>query len=82
MSSKTILTASAAAFGIFGAGWLLVPQKLYEYWAIVGDTSRYGPPLRGVHAVLMVVRGSRNAQHPARRAILVGSFVGWCSPTA
>src|SRR5262249_6558117 len=35
MNSKVALTASAVAFGIFGAGWLIVPGMFYKYWAIV-----------------------------------------------
>ena len=37
MSSKLVLTASAAVFGIFGAGWLIVPEMFYKFWAIVPD---------------------------------------------
>ena len=36
-----MLTASAAAFGIFGAGWLIVPAMFYKYWAIVPDPNLY-----------------------------------------
>ena len=80
MSSKAVLTASAAAFGIFGAGWLLVPRKLYEYWAIEGDTNqymgrRYGAFMLGLMVISWLARNVPNTQ--ARRAILVGSLVGW-----
>ena len=41
MSRKHVLTASAAVFGIFGAGWLLVPEMFYRFWAIVPDPNQY-----------------------------------------
>ena len=55
MNSKPVLTASAAAFGIFGAGWLIVPEMFYKYWAIVPDTNqymgrRYGAFMLGLNA--------------------------------
>lgn len=41
MNSKQVLTASAATFGIFGAGWLIVSEMFYKFWAIVPDTNQY-----------------------------------------
>ena len=80
MSSKLVLTASAAAFGIFGAGWLLVPRMLYGYWAIAGDTNqymgrRYGAFMLGLMVISWLARKASNTQ--ARHAILVGSLVCW-----
>ena len=80
MSSKLVLTASAAAFGIFGAGWLIVPEMLYKYWAIVPDTNqymgrRYGAFMLTLMVISWLVRNAPNTQ--ARRAILVGSLVCW-----
>ena len=80
MSSKLVLTASAAAFGIFGAGWLLVPGILYRYWAIVPDTSqymgrRYGAFMLALMVISWLARNVPNTR--ARRAILAGSLFGW-----
>jgi hypothetical protein len=80
MNSKVALTASAAAFGIFGAGWLLVPRMFYTYWAIVPDPDlymgrRYGAFMLALMAISWLARGAPNT--PSRRAILTGSLVGW-----
>ena len=80
MSSKHVLTASAAAFGIFGTGWLLFPGMFYKYWAIVPDTNqymgrRYGAFMLGLMVISWLARNTSNTQ--ARRAILAGSLVCW-----
>ena len=80
MSSSHVLTASAAAFGIFGAGWLLVPRMFYNYWAIVGDNNlyvgrRYGAFMLGLMVISWLARNAPNTQ--ARHAILVGSLLSW-----
>ena len=80
MRSKLVLTASTAAFGIFGAGWLIVPGMFYKYWAIVPDPNRYMGRRYGAFMLgLMVISLlARNASHTdARRAIMIGSLVGW-----
>jgi len=80
MKSKLVLTLSAAVFGIFGAGWFLIPDVLYQYWAIVPDSHnymgrRYGAFMLGLMVISWMVRDLPNS--PARRAILVGSLVCW-----
>src|SRR5215470_2694853 len=80
MSSKAILTASAAAFGVFGAGWFFFPGMFYQYWAIVPDTDlymgrRYGAFMLGLMVISWLARNAANTQ--ARQAILVGSLVCW-----
>ena len=80
MSSKLVLTASAAAFGIFGAGWLIVPGMFYTFWAMVPDTNeymgrRYGAFMLGLMVISWLARSAPNT--PARRAIVVGSLVCW-----
>jgi hypothetical protein len=80
MRSKLILSLSAAAFGIFGAGWLVLPNVFYKYWAIVPDSNmymgrRYGAFMLGLMVISWMARDVPNTQ--ARRAILVGSLVGW-----
>jgi len=80
MRSKHVMTASAAAFGVFGSGWLLMPQMLYRYWAIAPDTGRYmgrryGAFMLGLAVISWLARSAPNTQ--ARRAILKGSLVCW-----
>jgi hypothetical protein len=80
MSTKLVLTASAAAFGIFGAGWLIVPGVFYKYWAIVPDPNlymgrRYGAFMLGLMVVSWLARNAANSE--ALRPILVGSLVCW-----
>lgn len=74
------MTASAAAFGIFGAGWLIVPGMFYQYWAIVPDPNaymgrRYGAFMLGLMVVSWLARNAPDSA--ARRAIMTGSLVGW-----
>ena len=80
MRSKLVLSASAAAFGIFGAGWLIVPGMFYKYWAIVPDTDlymgrRYGAFMLGLMVISLLGRNAANTQ--AGQAILMGSLVCW-----
>jgi hypothetical protein len=80
MSTKHVLTASAAAFGVFGAGWLMVPGMFYRYWAIVPDANqymgrRYGAFMLGLMVMSWLARKAPNT--PARRAMVVGSLVCW-----
>jgi hypothetical protein len=79
-SSKIALTASAAAFGIFGAGWFFMPAMFYKYWAIVPDSDgymgrRYGAFMLGLMVISWMARSVANTE--ARRAIMMGSLVGW-----
>ncbi len=79
-SGKLALTASAAALGIFGAGWFLAPGVFYRYWAIVPDPDqymgrRYGAFMLGLMVISWLARSAPNTR--ARRAILVGSLVCW-----
>jgi hypothetical protein len=80
MSTKLVLTASAGAFGIFGAGWFIAPGVFYKYWAIVPDSNlymgrRYGAFMLGLMVISWLARNAANSQ--ALRAILVGSLVCW-----
>jgi hypothetical protein len=80
MHSKLVLSASAAAFGIFGAGWFVAPGLFYKYWGIVPDANlymgrRYGAFMLGLMAISWLARNAPNSQ--ARRAILTGSLVCW-----
>jgi hypothetical protein len=80
MSSKRALTLSAAAFGIFGTGWLVAPEVFYKYWGIVPDTGntmghRYGAFMIALMTISWLSRNLPNTE--AKRAILMGSLVGW-----
>ena len=80
MSSKLVLSASAAAFGIFGAGWFIVPGMFYKYWAIVPDSNsymgrRYGAFMLGLMVISWLARNASDTE--ARQAILMGSLVCW-----
>jgi hypothetical protein len=80
LKSKHVLTASAAAFGTFGAGWFFVPEMFYKYWAITPDPSgymghRYGAFMLGLMTLSWMARSAANTQ--ARRAIMMGSLVAW-----
>jgi hypothetical protein len=80
MNSKKALTVSAIAFGIFGSGWLVAPEVFYKYWGIVPDTGntmghRYGAFMLALMTISWLARALPNTQ--AKRAILIGSLVGW-----
>jgi len=80
MRRKGVLTASAVAFGVFGAGWFFMPDFFYRYWAIVPDPDeyvgrRYGAFMLGLMVISWLARDVRDAQ--AMRAVLWGSLVGW-----
>jgi hypothetical protein len=80
LKSKHVLTTSAAAFGIFGAGWFLMPEMFYKYWAITPDPNdymgrRYGAFMLGLMTISWMARSVANTQ--ARRAVMMGSLVGW-----
>jgi hypothetical protein len=80
MTGKLALTVSAAAFGVFGAGWFVVPGIFYRYWAIVPDPNqymgrRYGAFMLGLMVMSWLARDVANTK--AGRAILVGSLVCW-----
>jgi hypothetical protein len=80
LKSKHVLTASAAAFGIFGSGWFFAPAMFYKYWAITPDPNdymghRYGAFMLGLMTISWMARSVANTA--ARRAIMMGSLVGW-----
>ena len=80
MKSKSILTASAAVFGIFGSGWFMAPEALSKYWAITPDPHaymghRYGAFMLGLMTMSWLARNA--AEGAAKRAIMLGSLVCW-----
>jgi predicted exporter len=72
------LTATTV-LGIFGMGWLIVPDLLGRFWGIAPGENlnyighRYGALLIGLAATVWLGRNALNTQ--ARRALMVGAFV-------
>ena len=78
MNSKFVLTTTAVLIGIFGLGWLIVPDVMGNYWKIdPGDNlnymgHRYGAFLLGLVVALWLARNAPNTQ--ARRALMIGAL--------
>jgi hypothetical protein len=85
VQSKVVLTATTV-LGIFGLGWLIVPDMLGRYWAMApGDNlnymgHRYGAVLIGLAVTVWLGRNAPNTQ--ARRALMIGAFVSLALTTA
>jgi len=85
INSKVVLTATTV-LGIFGLGWLIVPDMLGRYWAMApGDNlnymgHRYGALLIGLALTVWLGRNAPNTQ--ARRALMIGAFVSLALTTA
>ncbi|HEX4823806.1 MAG TPA: hypothetical protein VFV19_05810 [Candidatus Polarisedimenticolaceae bacterium] len=80
MNGKSVLSVSAAAFGIFGAGWFFAPGVFYKYWGIVPDPDsymgrRYGAFMLGLMVISWLARNAANTE--AGRAIMMGSLACW-----
>ncbi len=86
MNSKLVLTATAVLIGIFGLGWLIVPDVMGNYWKIdPGDNlncmgRRYGAFLLGLVVALWLARDAPNTQ--ARRALMIGALFTLALTTA
>jgi uncharacterized BrkB/YihY/UPF0761 family membrane protein len=86
MTSKLVLTVTAVLIGIFGTGWLVVPDQLGTYWNIApGDNlvymgHRYGAFMLGLVVAMWLARGAPNTQ--ARRALMIGALVALTLTTA
>ena len=78
MNSKLVLTTTAVLIGIFGLGWLIVPDVMGNYWKIdPGDNlnymgHRYGAFLLGLVVASWLARNAPNTQ--ARRALMIGAL--------
>lgn len=79
MNSKLVLTSTAVLIGIFGLGWLIVPDVMGNYWKIApGDNlnymgHRYAAFMLGLVVALWLARNAPNTQ--ARRALMIGALV-------
>ena len=86
MNGKLVLTTTAVLIGIFGLGWLIVPDVMGNYWRIApGDNlnymgHRYGAFMLGLVVAMWLARNAPNT--PARRAVMIGAFVGLALTTA
>ena len=79
MNGKLVLTTTAVLIGIFGLGWLIVPDVMGNYWRIApGDNlnymgHRYGAFMLGLVVAMWLARNAPNT--PARRAVMIGALV-------
>ena len=86
MTSKLVLTVTAVLIGIFGTGWLVVPDQLGKYWSIApGDNlvymgHRYGAFMLGLVVAMWLARNAPNTQ--ARRSLMIGALVALTLTTA
>ena len=86
MNSKLVLITTAVLIGIFGLGWLIVPEVMGNYWKIdPGDNlnymgRRYGAFLLGLIVALWLARNAPNTQ--ARRALMIGALFTLALTTA
>jgi hypothetical protein len=85
VNSKVALTATTV-LGVFGLGWLLVPDVLARYWTMApGDSltylgRRYGALLIGLALTVWLGRNAPNTA--ARRALMIGAFASLTLTTA
>jgi hypothetical protein len=79
VNSKLVLTSTAVLIGIFGMGWLIVPDVMGNYWRIgPGDNlnymgHRYAAFMLGLVVALWLARDAPNTR--ARRALMIGALV-------
>ena len=85
ISSKLALTATTL-MGVFGLGWLLMPDALGRYWKLAPGANldymghRYGALLIGLGVTVWLGRNALNTQ--ARRAMMAGALVSLVLTTA
>ena len=85
INSKRALTATTL-MGVFGIGWLLMPDALGRYWGMAPSETlnymghRYGALLIGLGVTVWLGRNALNTQ--ARRALMIGAFVSLVLTTA
>jgi hypothetical protein len=85
INSKLVLTANTV-LGVFGIGWLVMPDALGAYWRMAPGAnldymgSRYGALLIGIAVTAWLGRSALNTQ--ARRALMIGTFVAMVLTTA
>ena len=86
MNSKLVLATTAVLIGIFGLGWLIVPDVMGNYWRIDPGHNlnymghRYGAFMLGLVVALWLARNAPNTQ--ARRALMIGALFALALTTA
>ena len=84
-NSKRALTATAL-MGLFGIGWLIMPDLMGRYWKMAPGENlnymghRYGALLIGLGVTVWLGRNTPDT--PARRALMVGALVSLALTTA
>jgi hypothetical protein len=84
-NAKRALTATTL-MGVFGVGWLFVPDAMGRYWKMAPGEDlnymghRYGALLIGLGVTVWLARNALNTQ--ARRALMIGAFVSLVLTTA
>ena len=86
MNSKLVLTTTAVLIGIFGFGWLIVPDVMGNYWRMDPGENlnymghRYAAFMLGLVVALSLARSAPNTH--ARRALMIGALVALALTTA
>jgi hypothetical protein len=84
-NSKRALTATTL-MGVFGIGWLVMPNVLGNYWRIAPGENlnymghRYGALLIGLGVTVWLGRNALNTQ--ARHALMIGALTSLVLTTA
>ena len=79
MNSKFVMSATAVLIGVFGMGWLIVPDVMGNYWKMVpGDNlnymgHRYAAFMLGLVVAWWLARTAPNTQ--ARRHLMIGALI-------
>src|SRR5215471_11686390 len=85
VSSRRALTATTL-MGLFGVGWLIMPDVMGRIWRMAPGESlnymghRYGALLIGLGVTVWLGRNTPNTQ--ARRALMIGALVSLVLTTA
>ncbi|HEY8062771.1 MAG TPA: hypothetical protein VID74_08235 [Gemmatimonadales bacterium] len=85
IDSRRALTATTL-MGLFGIGWLVMPDVLPKNWRMAPGPNlnylghRYGAVLVGLGVTVWLARNALNTQ--ARRALMVGALVSLVLTTA
>ena len=85
INGKHALTATTL-LGVFGIGWLIMPDALGRFWRMAPGENlnymghRYGALLIGLAVTTWLGRNAINTQ--ARRALMIGAFVSLVLTTA
>jgi hypothetical protein len=85
IKSKHALTATTL-MGVFGIGWLIMPDALGRFWRIAPGENlnymghRYGALLIGLGVTVWLARNALNTE--ARRALMIGALVSLVLTTA